>query len=168
MEIGLSSFNPDVVNHILRGYFGGLYTIGMQTVDLSSKMYDWANTGELKLKVRETPLKTFYTSSDDLMTTSSGLNSKYFKISDDMQEVRRKTKGYQEQALNGDLTTEQFVAKIGRFAPDIEKYKRLYPYMKQIKKYETALKDLDGEDQKEAERIIANMKKQVIEINSIK
>ncbi|NDV77853.1 LPD38 domain-containing protein [Dysgonomonas sp. 511] len=168
VEKGLISFNPDEVNHILRGYFGGLYTIGTQVVTIGDKIYELSDTGEFKLKVRETPLKTFYTSADDLQTTSSGLNSKYFKISDDMQETRRKIKGYQEQTLSGDLTTEEFAAKINTFAPDIEKYKRLYPYMKQIKKYESALKDLDGEEQKEAERIIADMKKQVIEINSIK
>lgn len=168
VEKGLVSFNPDEVNHILRGYFGGLYTIGTQVVTIGDKIYELADTGEFKLKARETPLKTFYTSADDLMTTSSGLNSKYFKISDDMQEIQRKIKGYQDQALNGDLTTEAFAAKIEKFTPDIEKYKRIYPFMKRIKKYETALKDLDGEDQKEAERIIADMKKQVIEINSIK
>jgi hypothetical protein len=166
VEKGLISFNPDEVNHIIRGYLGGLYTIGTQVVTIGDKVYELADTGEFKLKVRETPLKTFYTSEDDLMTTSSGLNSKYFKISDDIQETRRKIKGYQEQTLNGDLTTEEFAAKISKFASDIEKYKRLYPYMKQIKKYESALKDLDGDDQKEAERIIADIKKQVILLNN--
>ena len=167
VEKGLISFNPDEVNHILRGYFGGLYTIGTQVLTIGDKIYELTDTGEFKMKVRETPLKTFYTSSDDLLTTSSGLNSKYYKISDNAQEIRRKIKGYQEQALNGKLTTEEFAAKISKLSSDVEMLNRIYPYMKQIKKYENALKELEGEDQKDAERIIANLKKEVIEINSM-
>lgn len=167
VEKGLISFNPDEVNHILRGYFGGLYSIGMQVADLSSKAYDWTDTGDFKLKVRETPLKTFYASSNDLQTTSSGLNSKYFKIADDIQETRRKIKGYQEQATKGQIGVDKFAEKIQGMANDVEKYKRIYPLMKQIKKYETALKELDSDHQKEAEKIISNLKKEVIEINSI-
>jgi len=166
VEKGIVSFNPDEVNHLIHGYSGGLYATGMQILDMSYKAYDWAETGELKLKVRETPLKTFYTSGSDLMTAGSGLNSKYFKIADDMQETRRKIKGYKEQALKGELTTEEFASKISSFSPDIEKYKRIYPYIKQIKKYESALKELEGEEQKEAERLIAGLKKEVIELNS--
>jgi len=167
VEKGLISFNPDEVNHLLRGYFGGLYSIGMQVLDLSSKTYDWTETGEFNLKVRETPLKTFYASSDDLQTTSSGLNSKYFKIADDIQETRRKIKGYQEQATKGQIDIDKFAEKIQGMSNDVEKYKRIYPLMKQIKKYETALKEFDSDQQKEAEKIISNLKKEVIEINSI-
>lgn len=167
VEKGLISFNPDEVNHLLRGYFGGLYSIGMQVLDLSSKTYDWTETGEFNLKVRETPLKTFYASSDDLQTTNSGLNSKYFKIADDIQETRRKIKGYKEQAAKGQIDVSKFSEKISGMATDIEKYKRIYPYLKQIQKYESALKELDGDQQKEAEKIISNLKKEVIEINSI-
>lgn len=167
VEKGLISFNPDEVNHILRGYFGGLYTIGTQVLTIGDKIYELTDTGEFKMKIRETPLKTFYTSSDDLLTTSSGLNSKYYKISDNAQEIRRKIKGYQEQALNGKLTTEEFAVKISKLSSDVEILNRIYPYMKQIKKYENALKDLEGEDQKDAEKIIANLKKEVIEINSM-
>lgn len=167
VEKGLVSFNPDEVNHILRGYFGGLYSTGMQVLDLSSKAYDWTDTGEFKMKVRETPLKTFYASSDDLQTTSSGLNSRYFKIADDIQETRRKVKGYKEQAEKGQIGIDKFSEKIQGMANDVERYKRIYPLMKQIKKYETALKELDSDQQKEAEKIISNLKKEVIEINNI-
>ncbi|MDR2002386.1 MAG: hypothetical protein LBQ74_05085 [Prevotella sp.] len=163
VEKGIISFNPDEVNHLIHGYSGGLYTTGMQILDMSYKAYDWTETGELKLKVRETPLRTFYTSESDLMTAGSGLNSRYFKIADDMQETRRKVKGYKEQAQKGDLTTEEFAARISRLAPGIEKYKRIYPYIKQVKKYESALKDLEREEQKEAERMISNLKKEVVQ-----
>lgn len=148
----------------MRGYFGGLYNMGMQSLDLSSKTYDWSKSGEFNLKVRETPLKTFYTSESDLQTSSSGLNSKYFKIVDDTQEAIRKIKGYKEQVKNGKLSVVEFSKKIENM--DVPKTNDLYGRIKQIKKYESALKDLDGKDQKDLEKIISDRKKEVIEVNN--
>lgn len=164
---GLISFNPDEVNHILRGYFGGLYGLGMNVLSIGSKTVDTMESGEIKVKATDFIPNAFYKSADDLLTTSSGLNSKYFKIADDIQETRRKIKGYQEQATKGQIGVDKFAEKIQGMANDVEKYKRIYPLMKQIKKYETALKELDSDHQKEAEKIISNLKKEVIEINSI-
>ncbi|MDR1089939.1 MAG: hypothetical protein LBL79_02595 [Prevotella sp.] len=166
VEKGLISFNPDEVNHILRGYFGGLYTIGTQVATIGEKAYEFADTGELKLKVRETPLKAFYTSADDLMTASSGLSSKYFKITDQIKETERKIKGYQEQAIEGKMTGDEAEAKIDKIVPDIEKYTLLKRYIKNIDEYEKSLKDLDGQDQKDLEKMISDWKKEAIEINS--
>lgn len=164
VEKGIISLNPDVINHLMRGYFGGLYNMGMQSLDLSSKTYDWSKSGEFNLKVRETPLKTFYTSESDLQTSSSGLNSKYFKIVDDTQEAIRKIKGYKEQVKNGKLSVVEFSKKIENM--DVPKTNDLYGRIKQIKKYESALKDLDGKDQKDLEKIISDRKKEVIEVNN--
>lgn len=167
VEKGLISFNPDEVNHILRGYFGGLYGLGMNVLSIGSKTVDTMESGEIKVKATDFIPNAFYKSADDLLATSSGLNSKYFKIADDIQETRRKIKGYQEQATKGQIGVDKFAEKIQGMANDVEKYKRIYPLMKQIKKYETALKELDSDHQKEAEKIISNLKKEVIEINSI-
>ncbi|MFT3994394.1 MAG: hypothetical protein QM660_08805 [Dysgonomonas sp.] len=164
VEKGIISFNPDVVNHLMRGYFGGLYSMGMQGLDVTSKTYDWTKTGEFKLKVRETPLKTFYTSESDLQTSSSGLNTKYFKVVDDTQEAIRKVKGYKDQVADGKLSVTDFYSKIEKL--NVPKANELYGRIKQIKKYESALKELDGQDQKELEKIISDLKKQVIEVNN--
>lgn len=164
VEKGLISFNPDVVNHLMRGYFGGLYNMGMQGLDITSKTYDLTKTGEFKLKVRETPLKTFYTSESDLQTSGSGLNTKYFKVVDDTQETMRKVKGYKDQVGEGKLSVDDFAKKIENL--NIPKANELYGRIKQIKKYESALKDLDGKDQKDLEKIISDRKKEVIEVNN--
>lgn len=164
VEKGLISFNPDVVNHLMRGYFGGLYNMGMQGLDLTSKTYDWTKTGEFKLKARETPAKTFYTSESDLQTSNSGLNTKYFKLVDDTQETIRKVKGYKDQVADGELSVTDFYSKIENL--NVPKANELYGHIKQIKKYESALKELDGQDQKDLEKIIADLKKQSIEINN--
>jgi hypothetical protein len=154
--------NPDVINHLMRGYFGGLYTMTAQGLDIASKTIDLTKTGEFKLKVRETPLRTFYTSSDDLNISGTGLNSRYYKIADEAGETIRKVKGYQKQAGEGKLSIEQFYEKISDL--DVPRANEANEYIKLIRRYEKDLKELDGEEQKELERIIANLKGEVIEI----
>lgn len=163
VEKGLISFNPDEVNHILKGYFGGLYTIGTQVVTIGDKVYEFADTGEFKLKVRETPLKTFYTSENDLQTSGSGLNTKYSKVVDDTQKTMHKLKGFKDQVGEGKLSIDGFAKKLENL--NIPKANELYGRIKQIKKCESALKELDGQDRKDLEMIISNLKKEVIEVN---
>ena len=168
VERGLISVNPDIIEHFARGYFGGLYSSIMQTINTTSKIAGFNQMGDVKLSIRDTPLKTFFASKEDLRASNGGINKKYFEIRDEIKETRRKTKGYQDQAQRGDLTIEQFSQQIERLSKQIEKQNQVYPYILQIEKYERALKELDGEELREAERIISELKKQVIEINSIK
>ena len=67
---GVISPNPDIANHLLRGYFGGLYTLTEQGVGIASETYNFTQTGEFNIKVRETPLRTFYADKNDLRTQS--------------------------------------------------------------------------------------------------
>lgn len=158
---GVISINPDVMNHLIRGYFGGLYTMTSQGLDIASKTIDWTQTGELELKVRETPLRTFFTSSDDLQISGSGLQSRYFKVSDEVQEALRQIKGYRKQVEDGELGVDGFAQKIADI--DVEKVNRTNEIIKQIKRWESELKNLDGKDQKTLEREIANLKGLAIE-----
>lgn len=166
VEQGLISINPDLVEHFARGYFGGLYSTAMQSINFASKLAGFNKSGDIT--IRDTPLKTFFTSNEDLNVSSSGINNKFYKIKDEVKEIRRKIKGYENQANKGDISVEDFSAKISKLSKDIEKLQRVYPLMQEIDKHEKALKDLDGEDQKKVERAISDWKKQVIEINSIK
>lgn len=166
VEQGFISLNPDLVEHFARGYFGGLYSTAMQSINFTSKLAGFNKSGDIT--VRDTPLKTFFTSNEDLHVSSSSMNKKYFDIKDEIKEIRRKIKGYENQANKGDISVEDFAKKISNLATDIEKLQRVYPLMQEIDKYEKALKELDGEDQKKIERHISDWKKQVIEINSIK
>lgn len=166
VEQGFISLNPDLVQHFARGYFGGLYSTAMQSINFTSKLAGFNDSGDIT--IRDTPLKTFFTSNEDLHVSSSSMNKKYYNIKDEVKEIRRKIKGYENQANKGDISVEDFAKKISSLSSDIEKLQRVYPLMQEIDKYEKALKELDGEDQRKIERHISDWKKQVIEINSIK
>lgn len=166
VEQGAISLNPDLVEHFARGYFGGLYSTAMQSINFTSKLAGFNKSGDIS--IRDTPLKTFFTSNQDLHVSSSSVNKKFYEVKDEIKEIKRKVKGYENQANKGDLSIEAFGAKINSLKDDIEKYQRVGPLLQEIEKYEKALKELDGEQQREIERHISEWKKQVIELNETK
>lgn len=166
VEQGAISLNPDLVEHFARGYFGGLYSTAIQSINFTSKLAGFNKSGDIS--IRDTPLKTFFTSNQDLHVSSSSVNKKFYGVKDEIKEIKRKVKGYENQANKGELSIEAFGAKINNLKDDIEKYQRVGPLLQEIEKYEKALKELDGEQQREIERHISEWKKQVIELNETK
>jgi len=160
----ISPPNPDIVHHLARGYFGGLYTLAEQGINIIAQAYSWTQTGDLDLKIRQTPLRTFYADANDLNIQGSGLNSRYWKVTDDILKSRGLIKGYSDQLVNGEITHDAFQEKIkGLNVPLVNE---INDYIKTIRKYENALKEMNSDEQKEAERIISDLKKTVIELGN--
>ena len=89
---GFISPNPDMVNHVLRGAFGGLYTLASQSISTAEK----GVRGE-EIKLKDTPVKNFFTHVDEINQQPSGMNSEYFKVSDKVKAQNTYIKGYQEE-----------------------------------------------------------------------
>jgi hypothetical protein len=73
---GWLSFNPDEAQHILSGYFGGLYTTISQTIDSAYKSI----LPDEDVKMRDTPFRRFYTPESDLSPVGQGEESMYRKV----------------------------------------------------------------------------------------
>lgn len=158
-------FNPDKLNHIMRGYFGGLYTMSAQAANISSKGIRAIETGEFKLKVRETPLKTFYASSDDLMERNSKLNAGYYDIKKESDQVRKWGKDYIKRAEKGEISIDELYKKLN----EINYYYYeggsavgINDFLKDINKMENMLKEVSPEEQKYLEMEINRYKKDLI------
>lgn len=162
---GVISLNPDIANHLLRGYFGGLYTLAEQGVGIASETYNLTQTGEFNMKIRETPLKTFYADKNDLRIESSGLSSKYYEVSEKVNEARRRNKGYFEKVQEGDMSIEDYSRRVQDM--NMENVNFLYDKIREIKRIEQDLKEMDPEQQKEAEQMIFNLKKEVVDMNNL-
>jgi len=162
---GVISLNPDIVNHLLRGYFGGLYTLSEQGVGIASEAYNFTQSGEFNMKIRETPLKTFYADKNDLRIESSGLSSKYYEVSEKVNEARRRNKGYFEKVQEGDMSIEDYSRRVQDM--NMENVNFLYDKIREIKRIEQDLKEMDPEQQKEAEQMIFNLKKEVVDMNNL-
>lgn len=162
---GVISLNPDIANHLLRGYFGGLYTLAEQGVGIASETYNLTQTGEFNIKIRETPLKTFYADKNDLRIESSGLSSKYYEVSDKVSEARRRDKGYFEKVKSGEMAVDEYARRTQEL--NMENVNNLYDRIREIRKIEQGLKEMDPDQQKEAERMIFNLKKEVVDMNNL-
>lgn len=162
---GVISLNPDIANHLLRGYFGGLYTLAEQGVGIASETYNLTQTGEFNMKIRETPLKTFYADKNDLRIESSGLSSKYYEVSDKVSEARRRDKAYFEKVKSGEMAVDEYARRTQEL--NMENVNNLYDRIREIRKIEQGLKEMDPDQQKEAERMIFNLKKEVVDMNNL-
>ena len=162
---GVISLNPDIANHLLRGYFGGLYTLAEQGVGIASETYNLTQTGEFNMKIRETPLKTFYADKNDLRIESSGLSSKYYEVSNKVSEARRRDKGYFEKVKSGEMAVDEYARRTQEL--NMENVNNLYDRIREIRKIEQGLKEMDPDQQKEAERMIFNLKKEVVDMNNL-
>ncbi|MBK5195728.1 MAG: hypothetical protein JJE08_06820, partial [Proteiniphilum sp.] len=158
---GKISLNPDIANHLLRGYFGGLYTIAEQGIGIASEAYSFTQTGEFNMKVRETPLSSFYADKNDLRIQSSGLASSYYNVADKVTEARRRSKGYFEKVQEGDMSIEEYSRKVQDL--NMESVNFLYEKIKEIRRIERSLKEMDPEQQKEAEQRIFDLRKEVVD-----
>jgi hypothetical protein len=159
---GLGLDNPDIINHVMNSYFGGLYKMASQAIDVAYKGIGWTQTGEFELKVRETPLRQFFTSSDDLQTASSGLVSRYLSVSDDVKEILRQVNGYNKEWLTGEMTPEEAGDKLKKL--DIQRATRVNGLIKYVNKIKGSLKELDGEQQKAAERMMYDFQQQAVDM----
>lgn len=161
---GIISLNPDITNHLLRGYFGGLYTLAEQSIGIVKETYNFTKTGEFNVKIRETPLKAFYADKNDLRIQSSGLASRYYKIAEEVAEARRRNKGYLEKVQKGEMGIDEYARKVQEL--DMQKANLLYEKIRAIKRIEAALKEMTPEEQKQAEEQIGNLMKEVAEMSN--
>jgi hypothetical protein len=184
---GIISFNPDVIQHITEGYFGGLYTTVSQTVEM---IYQGI-LPDKDVELRDTPLRRFYVSGDDIAPIGQGMNSKYYHIRDKVSENSDLMKGYLNDAgkitrelnklkadtENGKRDIVEYARKQTELNARIkeheekfirlgtEKHYELKAYIDEIQKMEKRMKELQGQEQKDLEIEIAGLKRKVIEMS---
>jgi hypothetical protein len=161
---GVISLNPDITNHLLRGYFGGLYTLAEQGIGIASEAYNFTKTGELDIKVRETPLRVFYVDKNDLQLQSSGISSRYYDIYDKVIESRRRAKAYTEKVQKGEMGIDEYSRVMSEL--NMPKINAMYDRIKEIKRIEREMKEMNPQQQKQAEEMIFDLRKEVVELNS--
>jgi len=161
VEGGLISLNPDMVQHFVKGYAGGIYDLFSNGIEAAYK----ASKGE-NIEIRDTPIKRFYTSADDTEKMNQGMNAKYYDIAKEVDTNLSKAKDYENAVDNGTMDPLTFSDKLQKL--NYEKSLIINEYVKDIKDIEKQLPELDEEGQNEAENDIIGLKQQVIELNDDK
>ncbi|GAB6121094.1 MuF-C-terminal domain-containing protein [Dysgonomonas termitidis] len=151
VEQGHIDYNPDKVYHVFNAYLGGQFTFASRLADTADRAAD----PEKEVKVRNTPLRSFYISEADIEENNSYLNNKYYNISKKIEAADYKYKQYEKEypdSFDGIIKDK----------PEIEEYSYLKDYVNDIKNEEKLLKELKGPELKEQEQYIKELKEELI------
>ena len=161
---GKVSPNPDIVNHLMRGYLGGLYTIAVKSVYTGYKIIEGKD-----LKMRDTPLSQFYTSKEDIKESNARLRKEYNDVKYEIQDTKRYISKYNQEvekmAKEGKdvMTIADYQRKVVELRKD--KYFAIESRVRLIDRMEKDMDEVLPEKLPEFQDRINNLKKQVIAID---
>ncbi|MDR0768787.1 MAG: hypothetical protein LBE71_02625 [Dysgonamonadaceae bacterium] len=181
---GLASFNPDIAQHFLSGYFGGLYTTISQSIDMAYK----GILPDKEVKMRDTPFRSFYSPASDLPPLGQGEAAQYHKIQKEIsgntalhnrysgliEDIDAERGKLQEDVANGKIgivELSQKITELNKRADEYydkaikagtEKHWELSGVISEIAAMEKELKELQGQEQKNLEIDIAGLKRDLI------
>lgn len=159
---GKISPNPDVINHLVRGYYGGLYTMFIKTIDSSEKLAEGKT-----IKVRDTPISSFYTSKDDIKERNSALMKEYNDIREQVSDAKHYITSYKNNAKDlyrkgsDPLTIAEYQSKIVQLST--YKLNAINNVVKTVSRVEEKIKD--SEEPEKLQKIATELKRYVIKIN---
>ena len=101
LKRGLVEANPDMINHLMRGYFGGLYSSAVAAINMGDKGAQSIAAGEMKMKTTDSPtMKAFYVSPSNLRYTDDILNAQYMDV---LKEAKKHADVYANYLKEGEV-----------------------------------------------------------------
>ena len=101
LKRGVVEVNPDIMNHFMRGYFGGLYNTAVAAINMGDKGAQSIAAGEMKMKTTDSPtMKAFYVSPSNLRYTDDILNARYMDI---LKEAKKHANVYANYLKEGEV-----------------------------------------------------------------
>lgn len=101
LKRGLVEANPDMINHLMRGYFGGLYSSAVAAINMGDKGAQSIAAGEWRLKSTDSPtMKAFYVSPSNLRYTDDILNAQYMDV---LKEAKKHANVYANYLKEGEV-----------------------------------------------------------------
>jgi ribosomal protein S18 acetylase RimI-like enzyme len=153
---GTVSLNPDKVNHWAKGYFGGLYTLVSQGVDMAGKA-----AGGKDVRKKDVPfLNRFYTGASDLRVIPDDVNERFRKAAKDVRDAESLLKDYGKRAEKGEIDLFAYAERLR----ELQRKVAVAGELKSIERDERELRNLRGEAQQELERRVAERKMMWVEL----
>jgi len=160
----LGFINPDIADHLLGGYFAGIYEQPLTLLEgaLSDK------EGSL---IKELTPRAILKNTADIQSRDTGLNEKYYKAKDEAEKVD-KLIGRAEKAIELlDKNRPDYEAQKEKYQSKIDKLKTddLYDIQgtqKTISALEKSLDEISPKEQVKTEKEISELKKNIVKINN--
>lgn len=154
---GWADINPAKVEHILKGYLGGPYSMTMQLANTLSKAVD----GEFNPNA--TPIvNRFFTSVDD-RTANRKLFEDYYDYSDEYEETRNLVSKYEAEARKGSDKYREKSEQLHK-EPRYARYEIMEYAGKEIERLEDAIaSSIDAEGRPELEQMRIGKLRELVE-----
>ena len=157
---GVIDFNPSAAEYLMRGYFGGLFTLPNQLMKLTETAI-----GERDFEWRDVPVVNRFVASGDERTRYGAINDLYYSYGDIHDRVQTQVRVYSDEIARGNM---EYLEKYDELqnTDDFKIYRVFKEGNKRVRRLNEAAKKLpewEKEKYDELERKAVGVKKDVIQ-----
>ena len=151
--------NPDVMEHVVGSYFGGMGKTVMQTAKTVGALWN----GE-QPELRNVPVVSRFITAVDERSSGSDVNSRYHEAMDEFKKTEHDYSGYKKGKSMGVM---EYAEKLDKFmqSDEFKRYRKMRGYRKSILHLQKNLKHAQekGRDTESVEKAIQNAKHEMVE-----
>ena len=157
VDRGGVSLNPDVINHFVKGYFGGPATFVTQ---MSSLLYKGFSGNAKEIRWRDVPVASRFVQQLDERSVRSSAQGSY---KDFKEETEYRLSNYKKQVKMGKMEYAKMITDLIK-SPEYQRYKIAKAYKKPMDLLQETLNHIDNTtDKKEVEKALTGLRHYMME-----
>ena len=160
VDKGAVSLNPDVINHFVKGYFGGPATFVTQ---MSSLLYKGFSGDAKEIRWRDIPVASRFVQQLDERSVRSSAQGSYKDFKEETEETEYRLSNYKKQVKMGKMEYAKMITDLMK-SPEYQRYKIAKAYKKPMDLLQETLNHIDNTtDKKEVEKALTGLRHYMME-----
>ena len=160
VDRGAVSLNPDVINHFVKGYFGGPATFVTQ---MSSLLYKGFSGNAKEIRWRDVPVASRFVQQLDERSVRSSAQGSYKDFKEETEETEYRLSNYKKQVKMGKMEYAKMITDLIK-SPEYQRYKIAKAYKKPMDLLQETLNHIDNTtDKKEVEKALTGLRHYMME-----
>ncbi|WP_278694509.1 LPD38 domain-containing protein [Prevotella nigrescens] len=160
VDRGAVSLNPDVINHFVKGYFGGPATFVTQ---MSSLLYKGFSGNAKEIHWRDVPVASRFVQQLDERSVRSSAQGSYKDFKEETEETEYRLSNYKKQVKMGKMEYAKMITDLIK-SPEYQRYKIAKAYKKPMDLLQETLNHIDNTtDKKEVEKALTGLRHYMME-----
>ena len=160
VDSGGVNLNPDVINHFVKGYFGGPATFVTQ---MSSLLYKGFSGDAKEIRWRDVPVASRFVQQLDERSVRSSAQGSYKDFKEETEETEYRLSNYKKQVKMGKMEYAKMITDLIK-SPEYQRYKIAKAYKKPMDLLQETLSHIDNTtDKKEVEKALTGLRHYMME-----
>ena len=160
VDRGGVNLNPDVINHFVKGYFGGPATFVTQ---MSSLLYKGFKGNAKEIRWRDVPVASRFVQQLDERSVRSSAQGSYKDFKEETEETEYRLSNYKKQVKMGKMEYAKMITDLMK-SPEYQRYKIAKAYKKPMDLLQETLNHIDNTtDKKEVEKALTGLRHYMME-----